>query len=277
MKRAGDEARESVLSVAATWILHGIFAVLTFVTYTRLPAAELYNVSREGLEGGASRTLVFLNFPVAFAAIGVLALARGWLAWFGIALCAVAAVPGVLDQHDLDARAVNLVPALGVGLALLVTVARSERLRDRPLPGDPLRLGLAAVLVAISIPWFFAEAGFYAPDPILAEEVPAGESIAAVHLGGHHGTYGLLLALSALLLSRVARTAWASAYLALMLAYGTALAVEDFWHEQLQKRGSVDWTLPNLLEPSLSWGWLAIVVAAAIVELAWFRRERSPR
>lgn len=267
----------SVLSVAATWALYGVFAALTFVTYTRLPPEALYNVSREGVEGGASRTLVFLNFPVAFAAIGVLALVGGRLAWVGIVLCAVAAVPGVLDLDDLDARPINVVPAVGVAIALALTVLRGDRLRDRARPGDPLRIALGLALALISVPWLFAEAGFFAPDPIFSEEVPPGETLAAVHLGGHHGTYGALLALSALLLSRVARSAWASGYIALMLAYGTALAVEDFWHEQVVKRGSVDWKLPSLIEPRLSWGWLAIVLAAAAVELAWFRRERSPR
>lgn len=263
-----------MLSVATTWLLYGVFALLTFVTYSRLPTDELYNVSRDGIAGGASRTLVFVNFPVAFAAIPILGVVSGRLAALGVALCAVAAVPGVLDQDDLDARWINAVPALGVALALALTLWRRDRLRDRPLPGDPLRIGLAVVLALIAITWLFAEAGFYAPDPILADEIPPGETLPAVHLGGHHGTYGVLMAVSALLLSRVVARRWVSVYLALLLAYGTALAAEDFWHEQLQKRGTVDWTFPSLLEPELEWGWLAIVVAAAAIELLWFRGER---
>lgn len=277
MRRRGQKARESVTSVATTWALHGIFAVLTLVTYTRLPPEELYNVSGEGLVGGASRTLVFLNFPVAFAAIGILALAGGRLALGGIALCAVAAVPGVLELDDLDARPINALPAIGVAVAVALTVVRRDRLRDRPRSGDPIRLGLAIPLALISVPWLFAEAGFFAPDPIFSEEIPIGETLAAVHLGGHHGTYGVLLAGSALLLSRIARSLWASGYIALMLAYGTAIALEDFWHEQIQKRGASDWTFPTLIEPRLTWGWLVILAAAAAVELLWFRRERSPR
>jgi hypothetical protein len=277
VRRRGQEARESVISVATTWALHGIFAVLTFVTYSRLPPEQLYNVSREGVAGGAGRTLVFVNFPVAFAAIAILALVGGRLAWAGMVLCAVAAVPGVLDLDDLDARPINALPALGVAIALALTVLRRDKLRDRPRWGDPIRLGLAIPLALISVPWLFAEAGFYAPHPIFSDQIPGGETIAAVHLGGHHGTYGVLLALSALLLSRIARSPWASGYLALMLAYGTALALEDFWHEQIQKRGTIDWTFPSLIEPRLSWGWLAIVVAAAAIELLWLRRERSPR
>jgi hypothetical protein len=266
-----------VISVATTWGLHGIFAVLTFVTYARLPPEELYNVSGDGIAGGASRTLVFVNFPVAFAAIAILALVGGRLAWAGIVLCALAAVPGVLDLDDLDARPINALPALGVAIALALTVLRRDRLRDSPRWGDPIRLGLGIPLALISVPWLFAEAGFFAPDPIFSEEIPVGETLAAVHLGGHHGTYGVLLALSALALSRVARSAWASGYIALMLAYGTAIALEDFWHEQIQKRGASDWTFPTLIEPRLTWGWVVILVAAATVELLWFRRERSPR
>ena len=58
--------------------------------------------------------------------------------------------------------------------------------------------------------------------------------------GHHHGLDGVLLALSALLLSRMQVTrlrAVVGAYLALMLAYGLANAVQDAWLEQVVKRG----------------------------------------
>jgi hypothetical protein len=106
------------------------------------------------------------------------------------------------------------------------------------------------------------------------------ETLAAVHLGHHHGTDGVLLALAALLLSRTLgslerrRAALASAYLALMLAYGVANSVQDFWLEQIVKRGWTDHSLPSFLRPQLSVGWAAVVLAAAAVELLWFRRER---
>jgi hypothetical protein len=270
----------------ATWALVGAFALLTFVTYTRLPHEELYNVSRDGIAGGASRTLVFLNFPVAFVAIAVLlvclerlrskrALLIGAL---GIALCAVAAWPGVLDQDDLDARWINALPAVGVALAAALT---AELLRTRrsgsARPAGRLRPVLALAAALVSVPWLFAEAGFYAPDPVLADEVPRGEEEVAVHLGGHHGTYGVILVLSALALSRLGRRTVTSIVLALLLAYGAALAAEDFWHEQIQKRGTSDWTFPSVLEPRLDWAWLGILLATAAVELAWFRRERASR
>jgi hypothetical protein len=266
------------VTVVAIWALLGVFALLTFVTYARLPSEELYNVSREGIAGGASRTLVYLNFPVAFVAIGVLVLSlerlRGslaWLAGLGIALCAVAAIPGVLDQGDLDARWVNAVPAAGVAIAVALSLFV---VRDT-LSLDPLRIWIAVALAVMSIPWLFAETGFFAPDPIYADEVPIGETLEAVHLGGHHGTYGVLMALAALALSTVARRRVTSALLALLLAYGLVIAVEDFWHEQIDKRGAVDWAFPSLLQPELEWGWLGVLVAAALIEAFWFGRERA--
>jgi hypothetical protein len=271
-------------ALSAVWALVTTFGLLTFVTYTRLSPEDLYNVSRDGIAGGASRTLTYVNFPVAFIAIGVLLVclerlsgAAAWLGRAGIALCAVAAWPGVLDQDDLDARWINAVPAAGVvvAAALTVHVLRSSR-REAAPPAGRVRPLLALAFGLLAVPWLFAEAGFFGPDPILADEVPAGESEVAVHLGGHHGTYGVILVLSALALSLLARRAVTSAVLALLLAYGGGLALEDFWHEQIQKRGTVDWTFPSLLEPKLDWGWLGIVLAAAAIEL-WFRRERATR
>jgi hypothetical protein len=268
----------------ATWALAAAFALLTLVTYTRLPPEQLYNVSRDGIAGGASRTLVFLNFPVAFVAIGVLLVclerlrSKGavLLGLAGIALCAVAAWPGVLDKNDLDARWINALPAAGVALAAALTAEVVRRRRSGSArPAGRLRPVLAVAAGLVCVPWLFAEAGFFAPDPILADEVPRGEEEVAVHLGGHHGTYGVILVLSALALSRLARRAVTSIVLALLLAYGGALAAEDFWHEQIEKRGTSGWTFPSMLEPRLDWAWLAVLLGAAAVELLWFRRERA--
>jgi hypothetical protein len=61
------------LDVAAVWALFSVVAAEILVTYSRLPARELYHVSRSGLTAGASRALVFLNFPLALVAIPILA------------------------------------------------------------------------------------------------------------------------------------------------------------------------------------------------------------
>ena len=148
----------------------------------------------------------------------------------------------------------------------------------RRVRGDRLRVVLAAALLLLALPWLAAEVGFYFPgDVFLGEEVPATRDpgLAAVHLGFHHGTGGVLLALAALALSRPPGTRPLRAYLSLMLAYGVANAIQDAWNEQLWKRGWVDVHLPGVIRPELSWGWLAILAAAVGVYGAWFRPERG--
>jgi hypothetical protein len=243
--------------------------------------------------GGLGRALVFVNYPTALVAIAVVAIAADRLprsspvaatSLAAIVLCLLVVVPGVVDQDDLDAKPVNALPAVGVALALGLAGAaagRAERIRPGRLAGDRLRIAAAAALAMLAVPWLFAETGFYGPDPILADEVPPGETIPAVHLGHHHGTDGVLLGLTALALSRtltrfgskrLARLA--SAYLALMLAYGIANALQDGWLEQVVKRGWTDAEIPGVLRPELTVSWGVIVLAAIAVETAWFRRER---
>ena len=199
----------------AVWALWGLVLLAILVTYSRLAPEETYNVSRGGIVGGLSRIVVELNFPIALVAIAITLVALSTLptsAWWAggpaIALCAVTAVPGVVDQHDLDARWVNAVPAAGVAIALgLTTVAarRAGRGVAPPLSLDRARIVLAAVILVISIPWIAAILGFYLPEGIFIMERPAiedGVTIAAVHLGQHHGFMGALIVVSALLLSR---------------------------------------------------------------------------
>ncbi len=139
----------------ATWGLWSLLLVTMFVTYTRLDPAELYHVTGDGITGGLSRILVAVNFPIAIIAIALVLVAidalppRAW--WIGapaIVLCAVTAVPGVVDDQDLDARWINLVPAIGVALAagLSVVAARQPGRRsgftarlplDRCVGGSP--------------------------------------------------------------------------------------------------------------------------------------------
>jgi len=293
--RAGSPPtpRPVLREALALLILLALVGVATFVTYARLPPEVLYHTTFEGLAGGASRTLVYLNYPVALIALGILPLAVDRVAPLAprlvavaavvaTLLCAVVAVPGVVSADDLDARPANALPAAGVAIvvALFAWALRhgGAGRSDRRARGDRLRLVLLALLALASIPWLFAEVGFYAPWPFLAETVPPGEEIAAVHLGRHHGMDGVLLALAALGLSRSLggmrmrrlRTATA-AYLSLMLAYGLTIAAEDFWNEQVVKRGWTGARLPDVLQPSLSWGWALVLVASAAIYALWFR------
>lgn len=290
-------SRPALREALAIWVVLAAIGAATFVTYARLPPDVLYHTTVEGLAGGASRTLVYLNYPVALAALGVLPpavdrlLPRAPRLVAGLAvaaalLCAVVGVPGVVDPGDLDAKPLNALPALGVALAVVLF---AWALREggvgpsnRRARGDRLRIALAALLAVLSIPWLFAEVGFYAPWPFLTETVPPGEELAAVHLGRHHGMDGVLLALAALGLSRsldgfrASRLGHAAAaVLSLMLAYGFTIAAEDFWLEQVVKRGLTDARLPNVVQPGLSPAWGLIVVAAAVIFALWFRPRRG--
>jgi hypothetical protein len=268
----------------AVWGLYGLQVTATAVTYARLSPEMLYHVDEAGdLAGGLGRALVVLNYPLALGAIALAAVAGGPrpLVATSIVLCAVTALPGVVDQDDLDARWVNALPALGVMLALALTVAAVRRdgaAFVRRARGDRVRVVLGALLLLAALPWLAAEAGFHFPgDVFYGEEVPAARDpgLAAVHLGVHHGTAGVLLSATALALSRARRTGALAAYLSLMLAYGLANAFQDGWNEQLWKRGTVDHHVGSVLEPEPTLGWLAILVGAAAIYALWFRPARS--
>ena len=257
-------------------------AVAVLVTASRLPSGSLYHFPSDDPLRGLGRMVVFLNYPTALVAIAILLVLLGrtsggtrLAALAAMPLCLVATIPGVVSQSNLTFKAVNLVPVAGVALALAVTALAGTAGFAPALAGDRIRIVAGTVLVVAAIPWLFAETGFFAPDPILANEVMPGEKLDAVHRGDHEGMDGVLLALSALALSRVRpRHRIASALLALMLVYGIANALGDGWHEQVEKRGWSDYLFPTLLYPSIGLAWAVILAAAALVDLLWFSRER---
>ena len=288
-------ARPGLAEVATVWILFGVAALAMWITYSRLPAEDFYNVSDQGLLAGSGRVLVFLNYSTALVAIALLAVVadrlRGRLALLAAlaaVLCAVVFWPGVVEQSDLDAKPVNALPALGVAVALVLTgiaLARGGIGASRPFGGgwDVARVLTALLLVGFALPWLFAEAGvyvadvpglgFFMSDEILAE--PGHPGLRAVHLGHHHGLDGTLLALSALALSRVIGQvrppllqAVLGFYVALMLVYGLAIALEDFWLEQFVKRGTTSLRIPSMTVPDVSWAWGAILLTVVLIHFA---------
>jgi hypothetical protein len=260
-------------------------------------------VSGSGLTGGFSRLLVFLNFPLALVAIPILVLLAERLASryttiaaaTGIVLSAAIFWPGIVKQSDLDARPVNAIAALGVLVALSLTVVAAARLgwpaRFVRQPGDWLRVIVAGVALALAVPWIGAELGLsFNGVPVLGTVYQSGELRSqphvpglhpAVHHGDHHGMDGVLLVLSALVLSRllpsVAR-GWlrglVAAYLALMFCYGAGDVANDFWLEQVVKRGWTDWEIPDVTTPTASVAWGVIVLAAAALWVIWLWRSR---
>jgi hypothetical protein len=281
--------------VRAVWLLWAAVLVVMIVTYARLPADELYNVSRDGVAGGFSRSLVLVNFPIALVAAAAVLQAldvvprRSWaVAAPTLALCALTGWPGVVDQGDLDARPVNALPAIGVALAVALSVVAARRAGTRPAPrrpADAARAAIGAAVVLLALPYLAAELGVYLPDVVFItgrEIVDAdGVARAAVHHGHHHGLDGALLVLSALALSRrriggVVLGRVSSAYLGLMLAYGTVIFAQDSWNEQLVKRGTVSWKIPEATEPRAHPVWLVILAAAAVLAVLLQREQRTP-
>jgi hypothetical protein len=277
--RAGE-----VVAVGALWL---VTLAAVVATYARIDPAELYHVSGSGLTGGLSRALVLLNFPIALVAIGAALLALGRLprrAWWvggpALSLCAVTAWPGVVDQGDLDARPVNALPAIGVVLAVGLSLAalRGSAVALAPRRAlDRARIAVGLTTLVVSIPWLAAELGLFLPDGLFLMRKPGleadGTPLPAVHLGHHHGLDGALILVSALLLSRSARGVGAlagvtRAYLGLALAYGAVNATQDAWNEQLVKRGTVDWKIPSALLPRLTPVWLVVLGLAVLCTLA---------
>lgn len=291
-------AQSEVLAVWAMWAL--VLTIVT-VTYARLDPSELYHVSGDGMTGGLSRVIVLMNFPIAIVAVAVIFItfdtlpARWW--WIGgpaLAMCLLTAYPGVVDNKDLDATAVNAIPATGVALALILTLAAQRMPKkggpDRPaarrLPFDGARMAITVVVLLLSLPWLAADLGVFLPDNLFLTERPItgsdGKVNPAVHLGHHHGLDGALLLITALLLSRVrlsskrlARTT--TIFVSLMFAYGATNFIQDLWHEQLQKRGWVEWKIPSALEPTLTPIWLIVIAATVGATLALQHERRDPR
>ena len=245
-----------------------------------------------GLHGGLSRALVQLVFPhVAGAAIPLALLAmdtlpkRAWLvAAPAIALCAFIGRPGLLDQNHLEAKPESVIPAVGVVLVFALTVAATRASSAAYAPrrrGDPPRVAVAAVVVLLSLPWIFADVGVHLPQGVFMTTKlyaePGAPPTASVHLGFHHGLMGALLVLFALLLSRQRLGARSlrnvyAALVSLMLAYGAANMTNDFWHEQIVKRGWTSWNFPSALQPGVSPIWAIMLAATALLFVLGFAR-----
>ena len=281
------------VSAAVLWLPWLIATAAVLVTYSWVATDDLYHVSDSGISGGLSRALVLLNFPIALAAVPIVGLAVDRLrhsrlavatAITATALCLVVVVPGVVDESDLDWRPINVLPALGVLLAVVLGVV-SGLFRER-VPVRPAALALIAVVMFLSLPWLVAEWGFSLDGvPLLGWLFFTGTIVdgrAAVHLGHHHGMDGTLLLLSALPLvplSRRVRERFlrlaVACFAGLQMSYGLANAVQDAWGEQIWKRGWVDSQIPSLLHPELSLWWLGIVLAGGLFAALIVRRQHG--
>jgi hypothetical protein len=274
-----------IWGVLALIVLDGIAVI---ATYSRFPPALLYNVHHsDTVAAGLGRELVALNFP--FALVGIALVGLAWPRLHGrlriagivaIGLCAV--VYFAVDQNDLDAKALNAVPALGLALAVALVLAVGVPSAPKKTRGDGARVGLAAVLLFFCAPLIAAELGFFLDGvPFLGWFFETGRLTTqpgvaglhhAVHHGQHHGWQATMLSLTALAFSRLPRPRVLDAYLALMLAYGVGNLVNDDWLEQVVKRGWTNREVPSLLVPAANWGWAVVLVGAFAVWRLWFRQ-----
>jgi hypothetical protein len=260
---------------------------------------ELYHVSNGGTAAGMRAVLGFAGFPAGLMALAVLPLvldrARGRVVrnWALIAagLAATLFLPGALGDARIDARPANVFAAAGVALVLFLTIvaARTGGFGSpwRRGPGDRLRLLLAIVLVFCALPWVAAGWDLSLHLPVLrslflTDQLRSQPGVTglhqAVHAGFHHGWGGVMLVLTALLLSRSLPYLGSprlrqilALYLSFLLAYGLGNAVQDFQLEQIVKRGLTTYELPMVLAPSLSWAWATVLVFAAAIYLLVLR------
>ena len=293
-----DGERPGLAEAVVVWAFYGLMLATVVTTYSRIDPVELYHVDETGLRGCLGRALVAVDFPIALVAVPLALLAALRLgtrlalvvAVVASALCWVVAVPGVVDQGDLDARTINVIPAVGVAIALGLTVVAVVKTGvgspERRLPGDPVRIFLAVALLLVGLPWLLAEVGAYIGQVPLLGDVFLSNGLRptsdnplhrVVHLGEHHGGYGAYLALTALLLSRVLpqlRGRWRTFftfYLSLMLLYGLALIAEDARGEQVVARDWASWKIPSVLEPAPTIAWGILLVSAVALCVVWLR------
>jgi hypothetical protein len=299
---AASRQKPGLREIYVVWLLFALTTVAVFVTYWRIPPRELWRVTNTDLAGGAGRAFVFLSYSAALAAIAIVAIVVDrlddrravLLGVLSCVLCATVAIPGVQTPSDLDAKWANLPAVLGVLLAVGLTAWAAVRGRAEPVrttaAGDVARLVAGGVALFLAAPYIAAELGFFLDGvPLLGwifqtgrlRPEPGGGLVhAAVHHGHHHGLDGFLLAVTALLLSRLlggirrrGLRALTAAYLSLMLVYGLANMANDLWTEQVAKRDWTTWQIPDVLFPSLSLAWAAILACAVAVYLAFWRER----
>ena len=153
---------------------------------------------------------------------------------------------------------------------------------------------LLGVVTFFSLPWIFAQLGFYISDfPILGIifwarqatlQEPEPKYPNAVHIGTHHGTEGFLIIvflwiavmwiLPSIVDTRVRQIL--GAITGFGFGYGIYNAVEDFLTEQVYKRGWMDFRLPSGTTPGLNIQYLTIIIIGIIIYYFYLRKRINP-
>ena len=271
------------------WALLAAAAVGVLVVYWRTPVAELYHVTRSGPGEALRRVLSFAGYPSALVAIAVLVadrLTRRTVvvaALGSVALGASALWLGTSDEAEVDAKPVSIAALTGLAIAIGLTILLIRRQGTVGLHhqrGDRRRLVAGLVVLAVSLPWLAALLGLSLDRvPLLGAVFVTDTKLTqpgnptpfpAVHDGHHHGLDGAILLWSALVLSRelgrFRSRRLASGLVVLLsffLAYGGWNVAQDFWLEQVVKRGVTTAEIPYAIAPAPTVVWALVLLLAA--------------
>ena len=216
---------------------------------------------------------------------------RAWsLAGPAIALCAVTAWPGSSTRTTSTRGSSTPLPALGVALALGLTVAATRAsggaVRRRACGSTRSASRSALIVLLVSIPWLAAELGVLPARGRRSSWSGPGSRPTAP--SSPPSTSGTTTASTAPLLvprrscsrgrtcGRAVSRWRRRLYVSLMFAYGAVNLAQDAWNEQLVKRGLVDWRIPSALEPAPEPVWLVVLALAAVAALV-LRRASGRR
>ena len=293
MPRSPTRVRPGLPEALALWALYAAELAAIYRTHARLPAPPGSTVP-PGPAAGVRQAAIFLAHPCALAALplGTVALARLSAGTIGRAPAQTAAIAGgaaaltlPLTRGRVPPLARALAAATGSALGLTLAAIRSAGIGEAAprQQGDGARLVIGIGVLGLALPWLLADVGVYVGDlPLLGkvylsrQRLPPGARGPAVHLGHHHGMDGALLAWTGLALSRQLGGVRPpireplSLILAFLLVYGLARTAEDFWYEQVVKRGWTGRRLPRLVvagRPTGRGAWALLGAATGLVHV----------
>lgn len=270
--------------VLCLWALLAAAAVGVLVVYWRTPVAELYHVTRSGQGEALRRVLSFAGYPSALVAAAIAVLVADRLSRRAVVVAALGSVAlgasalwlGTSDEAEVDAKPVSIAALTGLAIAIGLTIQLARRqgvVGFRHERGDRRRLAAGLVVLAVSLPWLAALLGLSLDRvPLLGAVFVTDTKLTqpgnptpfpAVHDGLHHGLDGAILIWSALVLSRELRRFCSRqlvrllvALLSFFLAYGSWNVAQDFWLEQVVKRGVTTAEIPYAIAstPTVAWG-----------------------
>src|SRR5262245_9136788 len=130
--------RPGLTGVLALWAMWIAVAAATWATTARIPVSELYGFHGEDVVSAAGRVVVLLGWPIALAAIPLMAVSverflasphsrrAGHVvaaaAVVSIGLAVTIAWPGAQRGTHLDAKFINAPAAIGVAIAFVLTM-----------------------------------------------------------------------------------------------------------------------------------------------------------